>query len=106
LVLDRPIRSVSVRAPEETRLGGRATLDVVVREDREAAVAAVLPLHVEVRDPAGRSFEASGHYAARDGRLALTLDIAANDRPGEWRARVQELASGLVGETRFRVNAP
>lgn len=42
----------------------------------------------------------SGH-----GQLHLTLDLALNDVPGMWEARVRELASGLESASYFRVSA-
>jgi hypothetical protein len=55
----------------------------------------MLPLHVELRDPDGRSAEFSGHYAAVGGRLEVVWDIASNDIPGPWHLRVRDLASGI-----------
>lgn len=37
------------------------------------------------------------------GRLAIALNLASNDLPGEWAIRVKELASGLSGERTLRV---
>lgn len=106
LVVDRPISSVSITPPAGARLGQRAALEMSVLDDRKAPVAAVLPVQVDIRDPAGRTFEVSGYYGAKDGRLSLTLDLAPNDLAGEWKASVRELTAGLVHSASFRVAGP
>ncbi|MCK5805656.1 MAG: hypothetical protein KAI66_22680, partial [Lentisphaeria bacterium] len=55
---------------------------------------AVVPVQVQVSDDAGREAEGTGYYGAVDGKLTLDLDIAPNDKPGQWRIQVTELASG------------
>jgi uncharacterized protein YfaS (alpha-2-macroglobulin family) len=56
---------------------------------------AVIPVKVEVRDANGVLTEGSGFYAAENGILDLTLDLAPNDDPGTWEVRAKELASGM-----------
>ncbi len=53
--------------------------------------------------PQGRAAEFSSYYGAKGGRLAIALNLASNDLPGEWAIRVKELASGLSGERTLRV---
>lgn len=68
-----------------------------------AAIDAVVPVEVQVRDPDGQSAEGSGFYGAESGRLALALDIAPNDAVGTWAVEVTELASGKKTRTTFVV---
>ena len=60
---------------------------------------------VEIIDPQGRAAEFTGYYGARDGKLTITLDLAANHPPGVWKVRATELASGLTQEGTFKVRA-
>ncbi len=102
LLLDRPIEAVAVTATPRSRLGGRVQVEVAVR-DSLGPVGAVVPVRLDVLDPEGRQAEFSGWYGARDGRLSVRLDLAANDRPGRWTVRARELASGRTGESTFTV---
>lgn len=76
---------------------------ISVVDEKSQPVPAVIPLEVEITDPAGRVAEFSGYYGAAEGQLPLKLDIAKNDRPGTWQIRVRELASGLTGVSYFQV---
>jgi hypothetical protein len=67
---------------------------------------AVVPLRVDIRDSAGRDAERTGYYGAKEGRLELKLDLAANDQPGMWQIRVRELASGQTARQYIRVSMP
>jgi len=60
-------------------------------------------VRVDILDPAGAEAEWSGFYGAKDGRLAVKLNIASNDRSGLWHIRAKELASGRVAEAYVRV---
>ncbi|MEQ1861642.1 MAG: LamG domain-containing protein [Chthoniobacteraceae bacterium] len=104
LVTPQPIASVDIAAPESVARGAGVKLAVRVLDAGGAAVRAVIPLHVQIADPAGRIAEFSGYHAATDGALALTLDIARNDAPGVWTMRVRELASGIERSAFLRVN--
>ena len=54
---------------------------------------------------AGLSFyrDLHGFYAAKDGRLTVTVDVASNDSPGQWTWHVTELASGITREGKIAV---
>jgi hypothetical protein len=51
---------------------------------------------VEIRDAQQRPAEFSGYYGAKDGRVTLHLNLAANEAPGTWTITAKELASGLM----------
>jgi hypothetical protein len=78
-------------------------LAVTAVDDAGHPLDAVVPVEVQVLDPAGRPAEYSGWYGARDGRLEVRLDVASNDTPGLWRLQAHELASGRRAETYLRV---
>jgi hypothetical protein len=104
MVTARPIRDVVCEVPRRVARGGTLPVSVRVRAGRwGGTVDAVVPLEVKVLDAAGEAAEGSGYYGARDGRLALRLDIAPNDTPGRWRIAVTELASGKQVEAAFAV---
>jgi hypothetical protein len=103
LVTSKPISQVHIDPLDKIARGKSASVSVSVLDDTAKPIAAVLPLQVEITDPAGRVAEYSGYHAARDGRLDLTLDVAKNDAAGWWQIRVRDLASGLEEARAFRV---
>jgi hypothetical protein len=103
LVAPAAITAVKIKAPHSVPLGAKVDMEVTVADASNRAVAAVLPLNVEISDSAGRRAEFSGHHATKDGKLNLHLDLAPNDAPGMWQIRVKELASGRDATAFFRV---
>lgn len=93
MVTDRPISKVDVEVPKAAKAGESATVAIMVT-DGSRPVDAVIPIQLEIRDPEGVPAEFSGYHAAVEGRLAVTLDFAPNDRLGVWEIRATELASG------------
>ncbi len=104
MVTDDPIRGVVCRAPGRASRGQAVPVSVRVRAGLMSTPRAVVPVEVTVLDAAGAPAEGSGYYAAVDGRLGLTLDLASNDAVGTWRVRVRELASGQQAEAQFQVD--
>jgi len=98
LIVARAIDRVVLAAPVEARLGESVEIASAVVDDGGSPVDAVVPMRLDITDPAGHEAEPSGWYGAGNGELAVSLDLAANDRPGEWTVRVRELASGLTTE--------
>ncbi|MHB8972522.1 MAG: LamG domain-containing protein [Pirellulaceae bacterium] len=105
LAVPRAIASLSATLPDTTACGSSAECVIEVHDDRGTLIPAVLPLHVELRDPDGRPAEFSGHYAAVGGRLKLVWDLAANDVTGPWHLRVCDLVSGLSLDRELIVTA-
>ncbi|MCX7422609.1 MAG: hypothetical protein NT013_24135 [Planctomycetia bacterium] len=103
LVTPRPIEQLNIAAPESTQRGETIDVDITIAESSGTPVPAVIPLRVDITDPAGRPAEGSGFYGATNGTLKLKLDIADNDTPGIWQIRVRELASGLIASGYVRV---
>ncbi|MBI5691346.1 MAG: hypothetical protein HZC55_14775 [Verrucomicrobia bacterium] len=106
LVVPRPIRGVEVSGPDTLAPGASAEFTAVVRDDAAKPVAAVVPVHLLLQDPAGRIAERSGYYGAKDGTVRVSVAIATNDRPGLWTMQVRELASGTQARHSFRVAGP
>jgi len=97
-----PVAKVEVSCdPVERSRPARWTVRIL--DSNRRPIDALQPIEVAVTDPNGRPSEHSGHYVARSGQLHLTPTIAVNDLPGRWEVRVEELASGVTGETSFRV---
>ncbi|MCC6446280.1 MAG: LamG domain-containing protein [Armatimonadetes bacterium] len=103
LITPGRIAGVRLTAPAKGKLGRPIHVSAAVVDGSGRPVPAVVPVEVAVLDPLGRSAEKSGFYGARDGRLALTLDLARNDLPGRWTLRVRELAAGRERALRFAV---
>jgi hypothetical protein len=106
MVTDQAIAGVKIESPSAVKLGGTATVKIAVVDKAGRLLDAVVPLRVDIRDPAGRDAERTGYYGAKDGRLELKLDLAANDSPGVWQIRVRELASGHAVSYYLRVSTP
>lgn len=106
MVTDRAIAGVKIESPAGAKLGDTATVKIAVVDKAGRPLDAVVPLRVDVRDSAGRDAERTGCYGAKDGRLELKLDLAANDQPGTWQIRVRELASGQTASCYLRVSLP
>jgi len=104
MVTDTKINEVQIRAPAKAQLGGQFNLQVAVTDGGGEPLRAVVPVHVEIIDPKAHPAEFSGHYAAKDGRLTISVDLAPNDLAGEWKIRVKELASGQSREHRITVS--
>ena len=105
LATPKPVEQVRIEAPETAAVGESVELKLTVADASGSAVPAVIPLEVEITDPAGREAEWSGRYGAADGRLVIKADLATNDIPGVWRIRVREGASGLSASRYLAVKA-
>jgi len=105
MVTDRAIARVSVSAPAVAEPGQTVELRAAVVDEAGTPVDAVVPVRVDITDPEGRPAEFSGYYGAAGGQLSISAHLAANDVPGLWQVRVQELASGQVGYAYLRVGA-
>ena len=106
MVTAAAIAGVRIEAPRQAVAGQSIPCGISVVDADGQALNAVVPLQVEISDPAGAEAEWSGFHGARDGRLQLHLAIAPNDRPGLWRIYARELASGRAAAAYFRVEPP
>ena len=106
MVCPQTIAAVRVETPEQVQPGAQARCVVRVVDAEARPVAAVIPVDIQIRDPAGRLAEFSGAYGAADGQVELVLDIAANDPFGVWQVEARELASGQTACGYFRVVSP
>jgi len=93
MITDAIISAVTVTGKRRISRGQTLHLDIAVVDRGGDPVKAVVPVRVAVRDPRGETGEFSGYYAAKDGRLRISLDMAPNDALGEWTVEVEELAS-------------
>ena len=95
IVLPKPLLQIKLDAPETAKAGNPVKLMIEVQDTKSQAAKAVLPVRVQVRDANGKAVEGTGWYGAKDGKLVVTLDVAANDDPGVWQVDVQELATRM-----------
>ena len=86
MVTERAINAVRVNVAQEAHLGGRLSCTISVVDQEEEPIDAVVPLRVDILDPAGAQAEGSGYYGTEHGQLTLTLDLAPNDRRGLGRS--------------------
>ncbi len=103
MITERAIGAVRIEAPERVAPGESATIKATVVDAEGKAINAIVPVKVELLDPDGRPAEFSGYYGAKDGQVGIAAQIAANDVPGLWCIRVQELASGRTADAYMRV---
>lgn len=106
LITPSAIHETRIQAPHSVPLGARMDLEISLVNCEGEVVASVVPLKVEISDPAGRLAEFSGYHATQGGKLALHLQLAPNDAPGLWEIKVQELASGKESTAYCRMTVP
>jgi len=104
LITRKPIAAVKVTAPEITRSSHTVKFQIAVLSVGNIPLVAIVPLRVDITDPAGEAAELCGWYAAEGGKLNLTLDLAPNDRSGNWKINVHELASGIHTSKTFQIH--
>jgi hypothetical protein len=106
MITPRPIAGVKLTAPDSAMTGVAIPVSITITDDAGKPVAGVVPVRLEISDPAGRIAERSGWYGAAGGGIEVRLDPAPNDAPGVWQIRARELASGREAVRYFRVTRP
>jgi hypothetical protein len=103
MVMSKPLLGIQLDVPENATLNNTAKVSARITTTQEAPTKAVIPLWVDIRDANGNAAEGSGFYAAENGIVELSLNLAPNDDPGTWEIRVRELASGMQAVKWMRV---
>ncbi len=103
LVTDQPAGNLQINSAPTAARGQKLPVTIQLNDNTGQPLQAVVPLEVTIRDPQGRVAEQSGYYGAADGKLILTLDIAANDVIGPWQIEVVERLRGQKSTQNFRV---
>lgn len=99
----RALQRVEVSAGDGV-LGGEAIpLKVSVVDADGKALPGLFPLKLTLTDSKGREAETSGYYCAENGTLQVPFHPAINDRPGQWKLHVEDLAAGLSADTTFNI---
>jgi hypothetical protein len=97
------VRGIAIRGPESLRAGQRLELSLAV-ETEGAKEPGPHVFVVEVFDPAGEKALCYGaNVAAEAGKAVWSLPSALSDRPGRWRVRVRDTASGVSAERAFEL---
>lgn len=104
LLLPRPVQTLELAIGTMARLGEAMNVHVAI-VDAKGPVPAVVPVELEIIDPQGVPAEFSGAYAAVDGELRVTVDLASNDVPGNWTIRATEGASGRMAQATVKIAA-
>ena len=105
MITSKKIDRVRVKIVRQAKLGERVRVDLAVLDAQGRLIESVVPVEVKVLDPQNRLAEGSGNYGAKDGKLALTFDLAKNDLVGDWTIYAKELASRQDARQRFVVSA-
>ncbi|MBK8093447.1 MAG: LamG domain-containing protein [Verrucomicrobiaceae bacterium] len=95
VVLPKPLLGLKLDLPENATAGQKAAMKLQITSTGDAPLRAVIPVKIAIRDANGVLTEGSGYYAAVNGVVDLSLDLAPNDDSGTWEVRVKELASGM-----------
>jgi uncharacterized protein YfaS (alpha-2-macroglobulin family) len=93
----------NLKRPNLPRLGNVAKVSARITTTQDTPTKAVIPVRVDVHDANGTLTEGSGFYAAENGIVELSLNLAPNEDPGSWEIRVKELASGMEAVKWMRV---
>ena len=62
-----------------------------------------MPFRIDILDPAFRSAEPSGYYAAPGGKATVVFELAENERIGLWSVAVTERLTGLTQTVYMKV---
>ncbi|HWL53618.1 MAG TPA: LamG domain-containing protein [Chthoniobacteraceae bacterium] len=103
LLLDEPVGRLTLECDPTASLPGPFTVKARLNGESGDRLKAVVPFYVSITDPQGREAEGSGFYGGSSGELAITLDLARNDLPGEWTVTFREGVSGQSVARRFQV---
>ncbi len=103
LVMPKPLLGIQLDVPENATLSNTAKISARLTTTQEAPTKAVIPVRVDIRNANGSAAEGSGFYAAENGSIELSLNLAPNEDPGTWEIRVKELASGMEAVKWMRV---
>ncbi|MFA6929470.1 MAG: LamG-like jellyroll fold domain-containing protein [Lentisphaeria bacterium] len=103
MITAKPITAVQITSAKTAAKASPLEFNISVLTENNALVDAIVPLRIDIIDPAGEEAEPCGWYAAEGGKLTLTLDLAPNDRTGKWNIKIQELASGKSVQHEFQV---
>jgi hypothetical protein len=95
MITTKPLLSLTLDAPATATCGNQATVKVTLASSDAAPFKAIVPVEIEILDANGTRSEGSGHYAAQNGVLDVSIDLAPNEDPGTWQIRARELASGM-----------
>jgi hypothetical protein len=68
----------------------RLEIAAIITDNAGGLLAGSVPLHVRLIDPLGVTRHEL-YRATRQGQLALSLPLAANDPPGKWKVAIREL---------------
>jgi hypothetical protein len=108
---ERPIGGIKAATPNVTRELVRETepirvdLAATLLDDRGRILGGAAPLHVRVVDPLGVTRHEL-YRATQQGLFRVTLPLAANDPPGEWKVVIRELLNNTEDTVTFRYAPP
>ncbi|HLX63835.1 MAG TPA: hypothetical protein VKX17_21365, partial [Planctomycetota bacterium] len=75
----------------------KVTCNITIQDDTGAPLCGAIPLHIFVMDGL-QSHRYEFYRATRNGTLTLEFPLAANDPPGKWSVRAEDLLRGILGK--------
>jgi len=95
LITEQKVGTLQINASKAANPGQSVAVSILLNDTGQKPMSAIVPLKVTILDSQNRVAEKSGYYGAADGKLSLTLELAPNDVPGQWKIEVEE---GLTGQ--------
>ncbi len=104
MITSKPLLNLTLDVPATATCGNQANIKATLASSDAAPFKAIVPVEIEILDANGTRSEGSGHYAAQNGVLDVSIDLAPNEDPGTWQIRARELASGMEAVKWLRVS--
>ena len=104
-VLTRPLGDLDVTARQRQVAGQDAVVAVRLMGRDGQPLEAVVPVHLELRRPDGKVHQELYRATDRDGRLAVSVPVAANVPPGRWQWTVRCQLDGATTTLPVEVTA-
>lgn len=99
VLAQRPIAALRLNHSKQVLPGQSLSLKASALDDGKRAFTGHLPIELTVLDPAGNE----RYRLFRKTNEAITVKVAGNDTPGQWRVQAVEQATGLTVESAFAV---
>jgi hypothetical protein len=102
-LLPEGVAKVDVASPRTVRRGQAVDVRIALLDAAGKPVSGVLPVAIDIRNPAGDRFATSGPAAAVNGVIVLPFSPGLTDPAGSWTIRVTEGTGRLRGQVEVGV---
>jgi len=104
-VLPRPLQRIDLAATQKATAGEAIVLRVRFRGHADRPIRAVLPFHIAVRRPDGKTCREFYRATGRDGDFAMAVPVPANAPAGDWSLTVRCQLDGSTATLPVSVRA-